>query len=379
MAETAERRAAPAGPLARGAIASSCSAPNYGPATIRSPPRNAPDRGAISLYARQRDYHEVIKGRLKQLAAFLLARAGAGEVKVFVDTAPVMEKPLAQAAGLGWQGKHTNLVSRAVRLLAVSRRDLHRSRRCRPTRRRAIIAAPAANVSTSARRTLFRRPISSMRAAASLISPSSTRGRSRASSAPRSAIACSAATIASPSAPGTNSPRRSRRGEARSARPSWTPRRSPISPRSTTPAFARCSPDARQAARPCALPAQCGDRHRQFSGEPRSGGGACARCSPPVAAGARRRGLGAGPSFAARGISTLAERQARASETDAGSLRGMGKRDTVRRKNDAALASPQRNRALLHGFVRTASVSSGLDRNHRRPPPMSNFIATHHG
>ncbi len=67
--------------------------------------------GAVSVYARHRDYHDVIKGRLKQLAGWLIARAG-GDVKVFVDTAPVMEKPLAAAAGLGWQGKHTNLVSR---------------------------------------------------------------------------------------------------------------------------------------------------------------------------------------------------------------------------------------------------------------------------
>jgi epoxyqueuosine reductase len=71
-----------------------------------------PDRGNISVYARNRDYHDVIKGRLKHLAQFILSRA-AGEVKVFVDTAPVMEKPLAERAGLGWQGKHTNLVSRA--------------------------------------------------------------------------------------------------------------------------------------------------------------------------------------------------------------------------------------------------------------------------
>ena len=67
--------------------------------------------GAISVYARHRDYHDVIKGRLKLLASWLVARAG-GDVKVFVDTAPVMEKPLAVQAGLGWQGKHTNLVSR---------------------------------------------------------------------------------------------------------------------------------------------------------------------------------------------------------------------------------------------------------------------------
>jgi epoxyqueuosine reductase len=72
--------------------------------------------GNISVYARHRDYHDVVKGKLKLLAGALLARARElgeeGEVKVFVDTAPVMEKPLAAAAGLGWQGKHTNLVSR---------------------------------------------------------------------------------------------------------------------------------------------------------------------------------------------------------------------------------------------------------------------------
>jgi epoxyqueuosine reductase len=66
--------------------------------------------GNISVYARNRDYHDVVKGKLKHLAQFI-ASLGAG-VKVFVDTAPVMEKPLAQSAGLGWQGKHTNLVSR---------------------------------------------------------------------------------------------------------------------------------------------------------------------------------------------------------------------------------------------------------------------------
>ncbi|SIQ30689.1 MULTISPECIES: tRNA epoxyqueuosine(34) reductase QueG [Acidiphilium] len=70
-----------------------------------------PDRGNISVYARNRDYHDIIKGKLKHLAQFITARAAAG-IKVFVDTAPVMEKPLAAAAGLGWQGKHTNLVSR---------------------------------------------------------------------------------------------------------------------------------------------------------------------------------------------------------------------------------------------------------------------------
>ncbi|MEM1277973.1 MAG: tRNA epoxyqueuosine(34) reductase QueG, partial [Pseudomonadota bacterium] len=71
------------------------------------------DRAAISCYAWGKDYHEVIKKRLKRLGRWLIAEAG-GEIKVFVDTAPVMEKPLAEAAGLGWQGKHTNLVSREL-------------------------------------------------------------------------------------------------------------------------------------------------------------------------------------------------------------------------------------------------------------------------
>lgn len=69
------------------------------------------DRGAISVYARSEDYHEIIKPRLKTIARWLVENGG-GDVKVFIDTAAVMEKPLAQQAGLGWQGKHTNLVSR---------------------------------------------------------------------------------------------------------------------------------------------------------------------------------------------------------------------------------------------------------------------------
>jgi epoxyqueuosine reductase len=70
-----------------------------------------PDKARISVYARGRDYHDVVKGALKRLASWLAHTAGA-DVKVFVDTAPVMERALAQAAGLGWQGKHTNIVSR---------------------------------------------------------------------------------------------------------------------------------------------------------------------------------------------------------------------------------------------------------------------------
>ncbi|HEV7263656.1 MAG TPA: tRNA epoxyqueuosine(34) reductase QueG [Falsiroseomonas sp.] len=71
------------------------------------------ERATISVYARNRDYHDLVKGRLKQLGQWMAHRFKGSGLKVFVDTAPVMEKPLAQQAGLGWQGKHTNLVSRA--------------------------------------------------------------------------------------------------------------------------------------------------------------------------------------------------------------------------------------------------------------------------
>ncbi|WP_116132798.1 tRNA epoxyqueuosine(34) reductase QueG [Tropicimonas sp. IMCC34043] len=84
--------------------------------TPESDPRaglEQPETGVVSVYARGKDYHDLVKKRLKRLARWLIAEAG-GEVKVFVDTAPVAEKPLAQAAGLGWQGKHTNLVSREL-------------------------------------------------------------------------------------------------------------------------------------------------------------------------------------------------------------------------------------------------------------------------
>ncbi|WP_319498370.1 tRNA epoxyqueuosine(34) reductase QueG [uncultured Cohaesibacter sp.] len=91
---------------------------NYGPDEDPRLLLASPDRANISVYARHRDYHDLIKGRLKQLSAKLLSRLREvqpdGAIKVFVDTAPVMEKPLAQLAGLGWQGKHTNLVSREL-------------------------------------------------------------------------------------------------------------------------------------------------------------------------------------------------------------------------------------------------------------------------
>jgi epoxyqueuosine reductase len=86
---------------------------NYGPADDPLEVLARRDRGAISVYARGRDYHDLIKSRLKALARDI-EKIAPGDLKLFVDTAPVMEKPLAERAGLGWQGKHTNLVSRAL-------------------------------------------------------------------------------------------------------------------------------------------------------------------------------------------------------------------------------------------------------------------------
>jgi epoxyqueuosine reductase len=84
---------------------------NYGPEGDPLAMLAERSRGIVSVYARGRDYHDIIKGKLKQLGGWLHRETGEA-VKVFVDTAPVMEKPLAHAAGIGWQGKHTNLVSR---------------------------------------------------------------------------------------------------------------------------------------------------------------------------------------------------------------------------------------------------------------------------
>ncbi len=110
MADTSERRSHPRRlwPDARSVVVLTM---NYAPDDDPMASLAKRSAGTISVYARNRDYHDVIKGRLKQLAGKLAAWTGA-DVKVFVDTAPVMEKPLAERAGAGWQGKHTNLVSR---------------------------------------------------------------------------------------------------------------------------------------------------------------------------------------------------------------------------------------------------------------------------
>ena len=111
MESRAAQRGSPQGlwPEVRSVIALGMSyAPKHDPLALAE----HPDRGRISVYAQGGDYHDVVKRALKAVARWLVAEAPGAEVKVFVDTAPVMEKPLSAAAGLGWQGKHSNLVSR---------------------------------------------------------------------------------------------------------------------------------------------------------------------------------------------------------------------------------------------------------------------------
>jgi len=112
MEERADQRASPAAlwPEARSVIMLAMS---YAPAQDPTALATARDRGRISVYAQGRDYHDVVKKALKALARWMVDE-GAGALKVFVDTAPVMEKPLAAAAGLGWQGKHSNVLSREL-------------------------------------------------------------------------------------------------------------------------------------------------------------------------------------------------------------------------------------------------------------------------
>lgn len=111
LADRAEQRAHPQSlwPEAVSVIALGM---NYGPEEDPLSILAERDRAAISVYARNKDYHDIVKKRLKALARWMVERWHGSALKVFVDTAPVAEKPLAQAAGLGWQGKHSNLVSR---------------------------------------------------------------------------------------------------------------------------------------------------------------------------------------------------------------------------------------------------------------------------
>ncbi len=179
-------------------------APNFDPLDILE----KPELGAISIYARSRDYHDVLKGRLKQIAQSLVHNASfevnksservlkrpvpieknadplnvfdqstsQPAVKVFVDTAPVMEKALAAASGLGWQGKHTVLVSREHGSWLFWGR-FSRRWNCRRTSRKKTIAGVAPSAFRSARPMPSPRPINSTPANALPISPSSIRGR----------------------------------------------------------------------------------------------------------------------------------------------------------------------------------------------------------
>ena len=110
MATTAERRSRPETLWSEAKSIITLGA-NYAPADDPLPALARKERGVVSVYAQGRDYHDVLKKRLRRLAGWIAETHG-GEVKIFVDTAPVMEKPIAAASGIGWQGKHTNLVSR---------------------------------------------------------------------------------------------------------------------------------------------------------------------------------------------------------------------------------------------------------------------------
>ncbi|HBM87815.1 MAG TPA: tRNA epoxyqueuosine(34) reductase QueG, partial [Rhodobiaceae bacterium] len=109
MEETRERRASPTAlwPDVKSVIVL---AMNYGPDGDPLETLQQPDKANISVYARNRDYHDLVKKRLKRIARWLVEETGC-ELKVFVDTAPILEKPVAAGSSLGWQGKHTNLVS----------------------------------------------------------------------------------------------------------------------------------------------------------------------------------------------------------------------------------------------------------------------------
>ena len=211
IAETAARRGNPSAlwPEVRSIIMLGM---NYGPDSDPLAALAKRDRGAISVYAQNRDYHDVIKGKLKEMAGKIAAasrrrregvrrhRAGDGKA-----AGRSRRARLARQAHQSGQPR--------IRLLAVPRHASSPPPSSSPTRPRTTIAAPAAPASTSARPTPFRRPTGSMRGAASPTSPSRTRGRSRTNSARRSATASMAATTASPSARGTSSrrprPRRS--------------------------------------------------------------------------------------------------------------------------------------------------------------------------
>ena len=187
---------------------------NYGPDQDPLRLLQRPDRAAISVYAGNRDYHDVIKGRLKGIAGRFAARAGC-DVKVFVDTAPVMEKPLAEKAGLGWQGKHSNLVSREfgswlfLGSIFTDRAAAARRARSRPLRQLPRLSRHLPDRCLSG-------ALPARCKALHLLPDDRAQGANTAGAAAlASAIASMAATTASPYAPGTNS-------RALRTRPSWS-------------------------------------------------------------------------------------------------------------------------------------------------------------
>ena len=201
---------------------------NYGPDGDPLEILTRKDRAAISAYAQGDDYHDVVKKKLKALAGYIFQTHGA-EVKVFVDTAPVMEKPLAQKAIPVWAGREsTPIWYRASSVPGCFWARSSPPSHCPSMRRNRIIAAIVMPAWTSARPRLSRRLTGWMRGAAFPISPSRTRAPSRANSAPPWAIESMAVTIAWRCVPGTSSPARPRKQSFRRGKscrplrwPSW--------------------------------------------------------------------------------------------------------------------------------------------------------------
>ena len=232
MAETFERRVDPRKlmPDAKSVVMLGL---NYGPSTDPRQALERGDAGVISVYARHRDYHDVLKGKLKELAAFLVAaaRPEKADVKVFVDTAPLLEKPLAARAGLGWQGKHTNLVSRefgswlflGAILTNLDSPDQPESDHCGQCR--ACLDACPTGAFPAPYQLDARRCISYLTIEHQGPIPRELR--------PGSAIASMAATTALPSARGTSSPPKDGKRNLRRV-PTLTPRRWPNWRASTT-------------------------------------------------------------------------------------------------------------------------------------------------
>ena len=295
-AQRAERRGRSADAVARGAHRDRRSALNYGPAErSAAPARTSAIAATISVYAQGRDYHDVMKTQAEGARPLRSGTATGIEVKVFVDTAPVMEKPLAQARRHRLAGQaHQSGVAR-LRLLAVPGRDLLSISSCPRTAREADHCGQLPRAaSMSARPTPSRRPTGSMRGAASPISPSSTRGRSRASSRPLIGNRIYGCDDCLAVCPWNKFAQAAQRARVPAARRTDRARVSPISPHSTMPAFRRLFCRHRhQAHRPRPLRAQR-RLSRSATAAPRDALPALAPLLATLASGAGRCALGAG-------------------------------------------------------------------------------------